>query len=66
MNVNRLRGEISAVHRTQKAFAESIKWHKNKVSKMMTGKYIPTVDEAVDISDSLQLTRSKYEEIFLE
>lgn len=66
MNTNRLRGEIVAEFKTQTAFAKAIKWHENKVSKMITGKYIPTVDEAAEISELLHLTISTYKEIFLD
>lgn len=65
MNIDKLRGEIATVYKTQIAFANAIRWHVNKVSKMMTGKYIPTVDEAAHIADKLNLNLEKYSEIFL-
>lgn len=33
---------------------------------MITGKYVPTIDEAAEISELLHLTINKYEEIFLD
>ena len=65
MNACRLRGEIAAAYKTQARFAKAVNWHVNKASKMITGKYVPTVDEAAEISEALNLSRERYEEIFL-
>ncbi len=65
MNTRRLRAEIVANFETQKAFGKSIGWDQNKVSKMLTGKYVPDVDEAAVIAVKLQLRESTYREIFL-
>lgn len=65
MNLNRLKGEIIAVFGTQNAFCTAIGWHKSKVSRLITGKYIPNVDEAAQISLLLSLPSEKYYEIFL-
>lgn len=65
MDLCRLRGEIVAEYRTQTAFADAIGWHKNKVTKMLTGKYKPDTDEVAEITDLLHLDASKFCDIFL-
>lgn len=65
MNLNRLKGEIVAVFGTQDSFSKAIGWHRNKVSRLITGKYIPDIDEAAKISSLLNLSSDKYCEIFL-
>lgn len=65
MDINKLRGAIYSKYRSQSAFAASIEWHVNKVSRMMQGKYIPDIDEARLISDKLSLDARKMCDIFL-
>ena len=65
MDLDRLRGEIIAEYRTQTAFASAIGWHKNKVTKMLTGKYKPDTDEVAKIADLLRLDEIKFCDIFL-
>lgn len=65
MNLNRLKGEIIAVFGTQDAFSSAIGWHRNKVSRLVNGQYIPDINEATDISSLLKLSPEKYYEIFL-
>lgn len=65
MDLCRLRGEIVAEYRTQTAFADAIGWHKNKVTKMLTGKYKPDTDEVVEIAGLLHLDVPKFCDIFL-
>lgn len=65
MNVDRLRGEIVAKYRTQNAFSEAIGWHKNKVSKLLCGKYKPDTDDVDAISVALNLSKDAFCEIFL-
>lgn len=65
MDLCRLRGEIVAEYRTQTAFADAIGWHKNKVTKMLAGKYKPDTDEVAEITDLLHLDASKFCDIFL-
>ena len=60
-----LLGEIVAEFRTQSAFASAIGWHKNKVTRMLTGKYKPNTDEVAIIADLLQLDEPKFCDIFL-
>lgn len=64
MNLARLRGEIVAEYRTQSAFADAIGWHKNKVTKMLTGKYKPDTDEVARIADLLHLDAPMFCDIF--
>lgn len=65
MNIDRLRGEIVAKYRTQNAFSEAIGWHKNKVSKLLCGKYKPDTDDVDAISVALDLSKDVFCEIFL-
>ena len=65
LNSDRLRSEIAAKYRTQGEFAHALRWHKNKLSKMMTGKYKPDTDEAARIADVLGLDEQRYCDIFL-
>ena len=65
MNIDKLRGAIYSKYRSQSAFAASIEWHVNKVSRMMQGKYIPDIDEARLIADKLSLNEREVYAIFL-
>ena len=65
MNTRKLKGEIVSVFGTQAKFAVVIGWHKNKVSKMICNKYKPDTDEVAKIVEVLDLSESKYTEIFL-
>ena len=65
MDLCRLRGEIVAGYRTQSAFADAIGWHKNKVTKMLTGKYMPDTDELAEMAYLLNLEEKKFCDIFL-
>lgn len=65
MDCMKLRGEIVAKHKTQAAFAEAIGWHKNKVSKMLTGQYLPDADEAAKIAEMLDMSDDMFCSIFL-
>lgn len=65
MNVMELKLEIIKKFGTQNRFAEEIGWHKNKISKMMHGKYTPDLDEVIFISEKLCLDEKRFFEIFL-
>ena len=65
LNTCRLRGEIAAIFKTQTAFADAIGWHKNKVTKMLTGKYKPDIDEVAEMAVLLHLDEPKFCDIFL-
>ena len=65
MNRRKLKGEIVAKYGTQDAFANAIGWHRNKVSKIITGKYSPNTDEVADIVQILGISENTFIEIFL-
>lgn len=65
MNLNRLKGEIVAMYGSQNNFADAMHWHKNKVSKLVTGKYIPNIEEVALISKKLDLSMDTYQSIFM-
>lgn len=64
MNTRRLRGEIVSVFNTQSAFASEIGWTKNKVTRMLSGKYKPNTDEVALIASTLHFNEAKFCEIF--
>lgn len=64
MNTRRLRGEIVSVFNTQSAFASEIGWTKNKVTRMLNGKYKPNTDEVALIASALHFNEAKFCEIF--
>jgi transcriptional regulator with XRE-family HTH domain len=59
-----LRSRVRARYDTQKAFAAALGWHPNKVTKLLTGKYLPNVDEADDIASLLGFTADERISIF--
>ena len=65
LDLQRLKGEIVAVYGTQLEFSKAIGWHKNKVSKMVCGKYKPDTDEVAAIVSALHLSEQQYWNIFL-
>lgn len=65
MDLDKLRGKIAEKFGSQKAFSRAIGWHENKVSAVLTGKYILDVDEAARVAERLSLTSSEYLDIFL-
>lgn len=65
MNTTELKLEIIKQFGTQYKFAEALGWHKNKISRMMQGKYIPDLNEVMFISDKLHLNEERFFEIFL-
>ena len=65
MNIPALRGAIASRYKTQKIFSEAMNWHKNKTSKMLTGKYLPNTDEVASISRVLNLSEEEFCLIFL-
>ena len=65
MNLNRLKGEIVAACGTQAAFAKKINWHKNKVSRLVTGQYKPETDDVDVIVRALDLDADRFLDIFL-
>lgn len=65
MNLDKLRGKIVEKFGSQKSFSMAIGWHENKVSAVLTGKYILDVDEAAEVAERLSLTSREYLDIFL-
>lgn len=65
MNLARLKGEIVAQYGTQSAFATSLGWSENKLSRMMRGKYKINIDDAEQIAKLLNMDTELYCQIFL-
>ncbi len=65
MNARKLRGAIVSEYGTQNVFAEKIGWHKNKVSRILSGKYKPDTDEVANMVKVLHLSESQFCDIFL-
>lgn len=65
MNTSLLKGEIVAKYGSQKNFCAEIGWDKNKLSRLMTKKYVPDVQEATKIGYALDLPADKMVQIFL-
>ncbi|MEG0874234.1 MAG: hypothetical protein RR219_06400 [Clostridiales bacterium] len=59
-----LKSKIIAIYGTQYAFATSIGWHRNKVTALLKGQYVPDVNEALIISSTLSLSEKEILEIF--
>lgn len=65
MDVLAFRGAVFGRYRTQSEFCDAMGWHRNKVSKLMRGKYMPDVDEAAKLSEKMGMTIDEYQKIFL-
>lgn len=65
MNKDELRGFIFRRFKTQRQFADAIGWHENKVTLMLTGKFVPDVNQAEQISSVLGLNLVEHGKIFL-
>lgn len=66
MNTSMLKGEIVAKYGSQREFSKVIGWDKNKMSRLMTHKYIPDVAEASMIGNALELSADRMAQIFLD
>lgn len=64
MNIMALRGAIAERYKTQSAFAKAIGWSDNKVSRLMTGKHSPDMEEISEITRALDLSKERYIDIF--
>lgn len=60
----RLRGKIYGKFESQSAFARSIRWSQNKVSKLLNGHYDPRLSEVRRLIDCLDLSDDEYKVIF--
>lgn len=65
MDLMALRGAVFGKYKNQLNFGDAIKWNRNKVSRLLRGKYIPDVDEAAQINHVMNLSEEEYKEIFL-
>ena len=65
LNTRLLKSSIVEIYGTQKVFASTIGWHQNKLSNLMTGKYVPTLDEVEQMRTSLKLSDERFMQIFL-
>lgn len=65
MNTRLLKSSIVEIYGTQKAFANAIGWHQNKLSNLMTSKYVPTLDEVERMRTSLKLSDERFMQIYL-
>lgn len=65
MNLQRLRGEIYANFPSQAAFARHMQWHPNKIIRLLSGVFVPNVEEAGRIAAALGLSEKAFCEIFL-
>jgi hypothetical protein len=65
MNIDIMRGAIAEMFKTNGLFAVAMGWHKNKVSAMLNGRYVPDVDEAAMMAHVLRLNEEKFCQIFL-
>lgn len=66
MNIDKLRGTIAEKYRTQVAFADALGWNRNKISRLVTGKLVPNINEVAQIAAALRLSNCEFEEIFLK
>lgn len=66
MNINILRGEIVTKFKTQRAFAEHIDWHPNKVSAVLSEKYKLDTDDISLFVSALEMTEETFCKIFLK
>ena len=60
MQTNILRGEIVAKFGTLCAFSKALNWHKNKLSRLMTAKYLPNINETAKMAELLEITHENY------
>lgn len=65
MNLNILKGSIYTKFKNQKAFADAIGWHPNKVTRLVQGQFTPDVNQAAEISRVLNLSSDVHLQIFL-
>lgn len=64
MNIRALRGAVAERFKTQSAFAKALGWSDNKVSRLMTGKHSPDMEEISKITRVLDLSKERYIDIF--
>lgn len=66
MNLELLQKTIKYKYNTQAAFCNAIHWTPNKLSLMLNGKYVPKLTETQIFYETLQLSKTEYDDIFLD
>lgn len=64
-SLSMLRGLVYEKFGNQVSFAKEIEWHPNKVSALLSGKYVPDVNEAARVFVTLKMSKQQFEQIFL-
>ena len=64
MDAVKLWSKIKKKFGSQYKFAEEIGWHRNKVSRMIRGNYIPNINEVMEISGKLHIEGKEFFEIW--
>ena len=65
INTQELRGIIYAKYGTAAAMTERLNWDKNKIGKILKGRYIPDIDECAEMAEALDLEQAQFCHIFL-
>lgn len=65
INTQELRGVIYAKYGTAAAMTERLNWDKNKIGKILKGRYIPDIDECAEMAEALDLEQAQFCHIFL-
>lgn len=65
MRTDKLRGQVAERYKSWAAFARAIGWPQNKVQRLLRGDYIPDVDEAAMLAESLGFGLEQTRDIFL-
>ena len=65
MNREKLRGLIFTKYKSIQAFADDIKWQRNKASRVVNGIQEPDSDDMRAIADLFDLSSDEFIDIFL-
>ena len=65
MIVTNIRGAVLNRFKSYTEFAEVLGWPKQRLSKIITGKKIPNVNEIAEMADGLDMTINGVAEFFL-
>lgn len=66
MNRKRLRGLIYEKYKNLIDFSEAIGWHRNKISRILTGVQEPNIDDMRIIANLFELSPEDFVDIFFE
>jgi len=61
----KLRGAIYSKFKSASACASVMGWHKQKLSKVINGQYVPNVDEIKEIAKVCQMSNAEFDVVFL-